>query len=157
MSTSLAVYFSASGRTKKAAEYLAKATGSDLFEIVPETLYTPADLDWRDKGSRSTIEMNDPAARPAIASKIEDISKYDTIYLGFPIWWYREPSIIDTFLESYDFTGKTIVPFATSGSSGMGDSSKNMQELVPDATVKEGKRFPERVSEEEIKNWVKTL
>lgn len=151
----LVAYFSATGTTKAVAERLAKATGADLFEIVPEQKYTDADLDWRNKQSRSTVEMNDKSSRPAIASKVEDMSRYKVVFVGFPIWWYREPSIIDTFMESYDFAGKTVIPFATSGSSGMGDSGKNMQVLAPSAKVLSGKRFPADASEEDLKDWAK--
>ena len=117
MKKALVAYFSASGVTRALAERLAKGIEADIFEIVPEKLYTDADLDWRDKQSRSTIEMQDPKSRPAMASKLENAEDYSVIFVGFPVWWYREPSIIDTFLESADFSGKTIVPFATSGSS----------------------------------------
>ncbi|MBO4284794.1 MAG: NAD(P)H-dependent oxidoreductase [Alphaproteobacteria bacterium] len=149
----LVAYFSATGTTAGVAERLAKATGGDLFEIKPVEPYTDADLDWTNKQSRSSVEMADRSSRPAIASKIEDMSKYDVVFVGFPIWWYREPSIIDTFMESYDFTGKTIIPFATSGGSGMGDASKIMQSLAPSAKVLSGKRFSSSVSEEELKKW----
>ena len=149
----LVAYFSATGTTAKVAEKLAAVTGADLFEIVPEAPYTDADLDWRNKESRSSVEMADMNSRPKIASKVENMADYDLVFIGFPIWWYREPSIIDTFLESYDFNGKTIVPFATSGSSGMGDSSVIMQALVPDAKVEQGKRFASDVSEEDLKAW----
>ena len=149
----LVAYFSATGTTAKVAERLAAATKADLFEIKPEVVYTDADLDWRNKQSRSSVEMADKDARPAIASKLENMAQYDVVFVGFPIWWYRQPSIIDTFLESYDFAGKKIVPFATSGGSGMGDSSKIMQALVPSAKVVEGKRFSSNVSEEDLKKW----
>ena len=120
MSKKLVAYFSASGTTKKAAERLAKATGADLFEIKPKVPYSSADLNWMDKKSRSSVEMSDPSSRPEIAEKIPNLADYDTVFLGFPIWWYVAPRIINTFVESYDFTGKTLVPFATSGGSGMG-------------------------------------
>ena len=148
----LVAYFSASGVTKSLAERLAAAAGADLFEIVPETLYTQADLDWRNQNSRSSVEMKDPACRPAIAGKT-DLAPYDVVFVGFPVWWYREPSIIDTFMEAYDFTGKTVVPFATSGTSGIGDSGKNMQALAPGAKVAAGKRFDARAGEAELKAW----
>lgn len=128
--TKLVAYFSATGTTKNAAEYLASATNSDLFEIEPSVPYTNADLNWMDKKSRSSVEMEDESSRPEIAKKLENMSDYDTIYICFPIWWYREPSIIDTFLESYDFTGKKIVIFATSGSSRLGKSAKHMEGIV---------------------------
>ena len=149
----LVSYFSATGTTKNVAQKLALVTGADLFEIKPLKPYTSADLDWRDEQSRSSLEMKDNASRPQIASKIEDISKYDIVFVGFPIWWYREPSIIDTFIESYDFSNKTIIPFATSGTSLMGDSAQNIQKLAPNAKVFEGKRFPSNVSEEVLKDW----
>ncbi|MBR1825410.1 MAG: NAD(P)H-dependent oxidoreductase [Alphaproteobacteria bacterium] len=149
----LVAYFSATGTTAGVAERLASAVGADLFEIKPEQPYTEADLDWRNKQSRSSVEMDDMSSRPAIASKVENMSKYDVVFVGFPIWWYREPSIIDTFMESYDFAGKTVVPFATSGSSGMGKSGELMQKLAPNAKVLEGKRFPANVSADELKSW----
>ena len=157
MKKTLVAYFSASGNTEKIAKKLASVTGADLFEIVPEELYTKEDLNWRDKTSRSSVEMNDRNARPAISSKIDDVSQYDLIFVGFPIWWYREPSIIDTFMECYDLTGKTVVPFATSGGSGMGDSAKNMQALAPSAKVIEGKKLSMLVSEKELDKWVRSL
>jgi len=149
----LVAYFSATGTTAKVAERLAKATDGDLFEIKPVRAYSNADLDWTDKKSRSSVEMADSGSRPAIASKVEDMSKYGVVFIGFPIWWYREPSIVDTFVESYDFAGKTIVPFATSGTSGIGDSGQNMQALAPKAKVLKGARFSSDVSEEELKDW----
>lgn len=151
----LVAYFSTSGVTAKVAEKLAKAAGADLFEIVPEVPYTKADLNWMNKKSRSSVEMNDRSARPSISSKIGDISQYDTIFVGFPVWWYREPSIIDTFMESYDLSGKTVVPFATSGGSGLGDSYKNMQALSPSALVKDGMRFSASVSEYVLSEWAR--
>lgn len=153
----LVAYFSATGNTAKVAERLAKALNATLFEIKPETPYTTEDLNWRNKHSRSSIEMADKTSRPAIASKVEDMSQYDVVFVGFPIWWYREPSIIDTFMQAYDFAGKTVVPFATSGMSGIGDSGKNMQELAPSAKVLEGKRFSSGVSEEKLKKWAEGL
>lgn len=149
----LVAYFSATGTTKEVAEKLAQSINADLFEIIPEQRYTAADLNWRNDKSRSSLEMADRASRPAIASKVEDMSKYKVVFVGFPIWWYREPSIIDTFMESYDFAGKTVVPFATSGTSGMGDSGKNMQVLAPSAKVYDGERFPADVSADELKKW----
>ena len=149
----LVAYFSASGVTAGVSKKLAGAIGADLFEIVPEQTYTNADLNWMDKKSRSSVEMNDRASRPAIGNKVENMEQYSTVFVGFPIWWYREPSIIDTFLEAYDFAGKTIVPFATSGGSGMGDSSNIMQSLAQDAKVVEGKRFARSASENELKKW----
>lgn len=153
MSKVLVAFFSASGVTKKLAGNLAEVTGADLFEIVPEKPYSKLDLMWMNPLSRSSVEMRDRSSRPAIASKVEDISQYDVIFLGFPVWWYREPSIIDTFAESYDFAGKTIVPFATSGSSGIGDSGKNIGELAKGAKVEEGLRFKAKATAEELKPW----
>ena len=157
MSSTLVAYFSASGVTAGVAEKLAKVLVADLFEIVPEQLYTKADLNWMNKNSRSSVEMKDRAARPKIASRVENMAQYDTVFVGFPVWWYREPSIIDTFMEMYDFTGITIVPFCTSGTSGPGDSAKNMQELAPGAKVLEGKRLKARVSEKDLKEWLESI
>ncbi len=153
MSNKLVAYFSASGVTRSVAEKLADEIGADLFEIVPEKPYTNADLDWQNSRSRSSVEMKDRDARPEIASKIDDMSRYDVIFVGFPVWWYREPSIIDTFMEAYDFSGKTIVPFATSGGSGLGDAPKNMQALAKGSKVENGKRFSVVVSGQELRAW----
>ena len=157
MGKSLVAYFSASGVTKKVATKLASAIGADIFEIVPKELYTSADLNWMDKKSRSSVEMNDRNCRPEIASKVDDMSKYDTVYVGFPVWWYREPSIIDTFMEAYDFTGKKVITFCTSGGSGLGDSAKNMQALATGAKVIDGKKFSSGVSEADLKKWADSL
>ena len=135
----LVAYFSASGVTAKAAREIEEAVGGDLYEIVPEQPYTDADLDWTDKSSRSTVEMNDPACRPAIAGAPVDIAKYDEIFVGFPVWWYVEPRIIDTFLEAHDFTGKTVIPFATSGGSGISGAEKSMKAHCPSADWKKGR------------------
>lgn len=153
MSKALVAYFSASGVTAKMAKKLADVIGADLFEIVPEEPYTKADLNWMNKKSRSSVEMNDRSCRPAIRSSMETMAQYDVVFVGFPVWWYREPSIIDTFMEAYDFSGKTIVPFATSGMSGIGDSGKNMQDLAKGAKVLPGKRFKNSASSEELKGW----
>ena len=153
----LVAYFSATGTTAKVADRLAKSLHADLFEIKPEQPYTEADLNWQNKQSRSSIEMADKNSRPAIASKVEDMAQYDVVFVGFPIWWYREPSIIDTFMSSYDFAGKMVVPFATSGMSGIGDSGKNMQELAPKAKVLTGQRFSSDVSAEKLKSWAEGL
>ena len=149
----LVAYFSAGGVTRAVAERLARGIGADLFEIQAATPYTSADLNWMNKESRSTIEMNDRASRPAIASKVADIAQYDVIFVGFPVWWYREPSIIDTFMEQYDFAGKTVVPFATSGGSQLGDSAENLRALAKGAKVENGRRFPARASERELADW----
>ena len=135
----LIAYFSASGVTEKAAKQLAQITGADLHEIAPAIAYTQADLDWRDKKSRSTIEMNDSACRPAIAGPAADLSGYDTVFVGFPVWWFVEPRIIDTFLESGDFSGKTVIPFATSGGSGISGAEKRMKTICPAADWQRGK------------------
>ena len=148
----LVAFFSASGVTKAVAQKLAQAANADLFEIVPQQIYTNADLNWRDKHSRSSVEMNDRACRPAMAAA-PDVSGYDVIFVGFPVWWYREPSIIDTFMESTDFTGKTVVPFCTSGGSGLGDAAKNMQALAQGAKVPNGIRFSASASSDELKQW----
>ena len=153
MSKVLVAYFSASGVTKRVAENLAKSIGADLYEIAPKTPYTKADLNWNDKKSRSTVEMNDRSARPEIAASVNDMTAYSTVFVGFPIWWYREPSIIDTFMESHEFNGVTVVPFATSGGSGLGDSAKNMQALAPTAKVVEGKRFSGSAAAQTLKEW----
>lgn len=154
----LVAYFSASGVTAKVAQKLAEATGSPVYEIKPKEPYTAADLDWRDKTSRSSVEMKDLSCRPAMADSDAGVAGADVVFVGFPVWWYREPSIIDSFLDAYDFKGKTIVPFATSGSSGIGDSAKHMQDVVgKGATVLKGERFVADVSADELKEWVKTL
>lgn len=159
MAKSLVAYFTASGAgvTKGVATRLADAIGADLFEIIPDIPYSPADLDWKDKTSRTTIEMNDPASRPVIASKVADMAAYDKVFVGFPVWWYTCPRIIDTFLESYNFEGKTIIPFATSGSSDIGKSGEDMQAVVKGAKVLEGKRFAAGVSADELKAWAESL
>lgn len=153
----LVAYFSASGQTAKLAKTLAGVTGGDLFEIAPETAYTAADLDWMDKKSRSTIEMKDPKSRPAIAGKVADMAQYDTVFVGFPIWWYQAPRIIETFLESYDFSGKTVIPFATSGGSGMGGTNKALAPSCTGARLLEGKVFRSNTSTDTLREWVKTL
>lgn len=155
---SLVAYFSASGVTKKVAEKLSDAVGADLFEIKPKVKYTKADLDWMDTKSRSSIEMNDKSFRPAMSEKCDNMDKYDVVYVGFPIWWYVAPTIINTFLESYDFSGKTIVLFATSGGSGFGDTVKGLRGSVSDTTViKEGKLFNSGVSKDKLVSWVNDL
>ena len=158
MSKKLVAFFSASGVTANASKILAEAAGADIYEIKPEVPYTKADLDWMDKSSRSTIEMQDKSSRPAIADKNADISAYDTIFVGFPIWWYIAPTIINTFLESYDFSGKTIILFATSGGSGFGKTVDNLSCSVSDSTViKEGKLLNGRPSVSELQQWVESL
>ena len=141
MSKKLVAYFTASGVTEKMAKTLAEVTGADLFEIQPAVPYTTADLDWMNKKSRSSVEMSNPDSRPEIGNKIPDMGQYDTVFVGFPIWWYVAPTIINTFLESYDFTGKKIATFATSGGSGMGKTDSILKKCAPNADWKEGKRF----------------
>lgn len=134
----LVAYFSASGVTARTAKEMADAVGADLYEIRPEQPYSSADLNWMDKKSRTTLEMNDSDCRPAIAEPVQDMAQYDTVLIGFPIWWYVEPRIVDTFLESYDFSGKTMIPFATSGGSGIGKAEKSLQAHCPNASWKKG-------------------
>lgn len=155
MKKSLVAYFSATAVTKHVAEELAAVIDADLFEIVPEKMYTKADLDWTNNESRSTIEMQNKNCRPKIESRVRDLKKYDVIFLGFPIWWYREPSIIDTFVESHNFEDKTIVPFATSGGSDIDDTYKNIKALAPKAKVEKGKLFDAGVETEDLQKWAK--
>ena len=152
----LVAYFSATGTTMEAATRLARIAGADLHEIVPETLYTPADLNWRDKSSRSSVEMADKSSRPAIANRVENIEQYDTVFVGYPIWWYIAPTIINTFLEQYDFSGKTIVPFFTSGGSGAGETMKYLKPSAPGANWLEPKNF-NYMSDAEVETWLKSL
>ena len=180
MSKRLVAYFSASGVTGKVAKMVAEAAGADLYEIKPEVPYTRADLNWMEKKSRSTVEMNDPSSRPAINGKVEhmeqyqnifvkdkkirpeivdtdaQIAEYDEILIGFPIWWYVAPTIINTFLEKYDFTGKKIVLFATSGGSGFGNTVKELEPSAPGATIVEGKLL-NNANKQQIESWVATL
>lgn len=149
----LVAYFSASGVTAKLAQKLASAIGADLHEIQPEIPYTDADLNWMDKKSRSSVEMNDKSFRPAIANKVENMDQYDVVFTAFPIWWYVAPTIINTFLEQYDLTGKKIVPVATSGGSGMGNTNKELAPSCKGAVLEEGKRFPASASEADLKKW----
>ena len=153
----LVAFFSASGVTGRAAEKLAAAAGGDLYEIRPAVPYTRADLNWQDKRSRSSMEMNDPASRPALADTDAPVAGYDRIFLGFPIWWYTAPTIIRTFLESYDFSGKTIILFATSGGSGLGKTAKELASSCPGAKIVEGKLLNGRLSESELKEWASGL
>lgn len=139
MSKTLVAYFSASGVTARAAKEIAAACGADLYEIAPQTPYTAADLDWTNKKSRSSEEMNDPACRPAVAKPAADMAQYDTVFVGFPIWWYVEPRIVDTFLESSDFSGKTLIPFATSGGSGIAKAEASLRAHCRAAVWKQGK------------------
>ena len=157
MYKTLVAYFSASGVTATVAQTLADAIGADIFEIAPKVPYTEADLNWMDEKARSTIEMNDPTSRPEIESKRDNMSEYDIIFVGFPIWWYVAPTIINTFLESYDLTGKTIIPFATSGTSGMGKTNEKLTPSCKGAKLLEGKRFDSRVSGKELAAWADSL
>lgn len=157
MSRKLVAYFSASGVTAKVAERLSEAIGADLYEIEPQVSYTKADLDWMDKTSRSTIEMNDQTSRPAISGKRDNMGDYDTIFVGFPIWWYVAPTIINTFLESYDFTGKTIIPFATSGGSGMGKTNEKLLPSCIGAKLVDGKVLAPNIKIAELSAWVDSL
>lgn len=154
MGKKLVSYFSASGTTKKTAQLIAKATGADLYEITPKVAYTEADLNWMDKKSRSSVEMNDKKFRPEVEDKDAHIAEYDEIILGFPIWWYVAPTIVNTFLEKYDFSGKKIVLFATSGGSGFGNTVKELQPSAPNAEFVEGKVLNNK---QEVEKFAKTL
>ena len=157
MKRKLVAYFSASGVTAKMAQTLSEAIGADLYAIEPEVPYTKADLNWMNKNSRSSVEMNDPASRPEIAGKRDNMDEYDTIFVGFPIWWYVAPTIINTFLESYDFAGKTIIPFATSGGSGMGKTNEKLQPSCPGAKLIEGKVWKKNAKGNELAAWAEEL
>ena len=157
MSKTLVAYFSASGTTKRAAQRLADAIGADQYEIRPAVAYTAADLNWQDKHSRSSVEMNDPAARPALADTDANIAAYDRIFLGFPIWWYTAPSIIRTFLESYDFSGKTIILFATSGGSGLGKTAQALASSCPGAEIRTGKMLNGMQDADSLRRWAENL
>lgn len=156
MSKRLVAYFSASGVTGKVAKMVAEAAGADLYEIRPKQLYTKADLNWMDQNARSTIEMKDKKIRPEIVDTDAKIAEYDEILIGFPIWWYVAPTIIHTFLEKYDFTGKKIVLFATSGGSGFGNTVKELEPSAPGATIVEGKLL-NNASKQQIEDWVAAL
>ncbi|MDE7268104.1 MAG: flavodoxin [Lachnospiraceae bacterium] len=153
----LVAYFSATNTTKDVAENLAGGLGADLYEIVPETPYTDADLNYHDDNSRTTIEMNDPNARPAISGSVENMEQYDVVFLGYPIWWGEAPRIINTFVETYDFNDKTIIPFCTSGGSGMGSSATNLHSATSGATWLDGSRFSGSVSGDELVEWANGL
>ena len=157
MNKTLIAYFSASGETGKLAKTLSAVTGGDLFEIRSETAYTSADLNWMDKKSRSTIEMSNHDSRPAIAAKRDNMDEYDTIFVGFPIWWYVAPTIINTFLESYDLKNKTIIPFATSGSSDMGKTNEKLAPSCPGSKLLHGKVFNSYSSKADLAAWVEAL
>lgn len=153
----LVAYFSASGTTAKAAKALARAAGADLYEIKPAVPYTSADLNWTDKRSRSSVEMNDKRSRPGLADTAAPVEDHDVIFLGFPIWWYVAPTIINTFLESYDFAGKTIVLFATSGGSGLGKSAEGLKSSAPGAKILDGRLLNGQLNEGDLKAWVSRL
>ena len=153
----LVAYFSAGGVTANVAKRLADAIGAAVYEIRPEAPYTAADLDWRDKNSRSTLEMTDKNCRPALADKDAPVADAEVVFVGYPVWWYREPSIIDSFLEAYDFSGKKIVPFATSGGSGIGPEAPARMREITGAEVDAGKRFPADASADSLKSWAENL
>lgn len=158
MTKTLVAYFSASGMTARLAKTLADAAQADLFEIRPAQRYTSADLNWNDAQSRSSLEMKNPAARPAIAEAVGDMAQYDTVFVGFPIWWYQAPRIIETFLENHDLSGKTLIPFATSGGSDMGKTESILKACCPsDARWKPGKRLSARADRETVLSWLKSL
>ena len=153
----LVAFFSATGSTAKLAETLAAAAAAELYEIRPAVPYERRDLNWMDKKSRTTLEMADPNCRPALADRDAPVAEAGRIFLGFPIWWYREPSIIDTFLEAYDFSGKTLVPFFTSGGSQLGEGQERIESLAVGTKVLPGRRFKARTGENELKDWMRTL
>ena len=157
MNRKLVAYFSASGVTAKVAETLSETIGADLFAIEPKVPYTKADLDWMDKNSRSTLEMNDPVSRPEIARVRDNMDEYDILFVGFPIWWYVAPTIINTFLESYELAGKTIIPFATSGGSGMGKTNEKLVPSCKGAKLMEGKVLKANVGVKDLNDWVAGL
>ena len=153
----LVAYFSATGTTKGVAEHIANGLNADIYEIVPEEPYTDADLDYNDNNSRTTIEMNDPNARPVISGSVENMEQYDTVFIGYPIWWGEAPRIVSTFMESYDFSGKTIVPFCTSGGSGIGSSASNLESFTSGATWLDGRRLNGSDSQDTVMEWVNSL
>ena len=156
MSKKLVAYFSASGVTASLAKNLAAAIGADLFEIEPVIRYGKADLDWTNKKSRSSVEMNDKSSRPAVAKKLGNMSEYDEVFVGFPIWWYIAPTIVNTFLEGYDLAGKTIIPFATSGGSGMGETNEYLANSCKGAKLLEGKVFKLSASADALRTWAES-
>ena len=157
MSKTLVAYFSAQGSTAKLAKTLAAAAEAELYEIKPAVPYERRDLNWMDKKSRTTLEMQDPNCRPALADTNAPVAESDVIFLGFPIWWYREPSIIDSFLDAYDWAGKTVVPFFTSGGSDLGEGQDRIEMLAKGAKVLRGRRFNARASESDLKKWIETM
>lgn len=157
MSKTLIAYFSAQGSTAKLAKTLAAAAEAELYEIKPAVPYERRDLNWMDKKSRTTLEMQDPNCRPALADTNAPVAESDVIFLGFPIWWYREPSIIDSFLDAYDWAGKTVIPFFTSGGSDLGEGQDRIEMLAKGAKVLRGRRFNARASESDLKKWIETM
>ena len=155
MKKTLVAYFSASGVTRGVAQQLAEVAGADLHEIKPEQPYTDADLDWHDKKSRSSVEMDDKSSRPAITAKLDNMADYEVVYVGFPIWWYTCPTIINTFMEAYDFKGKTVIPFATSGGSSIKKACDDLKAAYPDVNWKEGKLL-NGATKEDLEAWVKS-
>lgn len=153
----LVAYFSATNTTEEIANYAAESMRADLYEIIPQEPYTDADLNYNDDNSRSSIEMNDPSSRPAISGSVENMDQYDIVFIGYPIWWGEAPRIMNTFMESYDFSGKTIVPFCTSGGSGIGSSAENLEQLTKDTNWLQGQRFNGSTSREEIVEWIDSL
>ena len=153
----LVIVFSATGNTRTVAEKIAAITDADIYEILAKETYTEADLNWHDKNSRTTIEQNDPSSRPEIGSGEVSLEGYTTIYIGYPIWWGEEPRIMDTFVEKYDFTGITMIPFCTSGSSGIGRSGRNLEEKAGSGNWLEGARFAGSASEDEVRRWIDSL
>ncbi len=157
MSKKLVAYFSASGVTAGVAEKLAEAAGADLHEIKPAVPYTKADLDWMNKQSRSSVEMSDLSSRPEISGRVENMDEYDVVFVGFPIWWYVAPTIINTFLENYDLTGKTIILFATSGGSGFGKTAEKLADSCKGAVIKGEKLLNGKVDKDMLSEWIKEL
>ena len=153
----LVAYFSATNTTEGVAEHIANGLNADIYEIIPEEPYTDADLNYSDNNSRSTIEMNDPTVRPAISGSVDNMEQYDIVFIGYPIWWGEAPRIVSTFMESYDFTGKTIVPFCTSGGSGMGSSASNLEQLTSGAEWLSGRRLNGSDSQDTVMEWVNGL
>lgn len=153
----LVAYFSATGNTRPLAEYMADGLGADLYEITPEEPYTDADLDYGNSNSRTSIEMNDPNSRPAISGSVEDMEQYDIVFVGYPIWWGDAPHILYTFMESYDFSGKTVIPFCTSASSGIGSSGTSLENLTSGAVWMSGQRLNTGASQDEVMEWVNSL
>lgn len=157
MNKSLVAYFSATGTTEGAANALAKAARADLYRITPAQPYSSRDLNWNNSSSRSSVEMGNDSARPALAQVAPDLSPYDVVFVGLPIWWYVEPRIVDTFLESCDLSGKAVVPFATSGSSGITRAASRMRDIVPQARVLDGRMMNDRPSTSELEAWIRGL